>query len=100
LSTFFGSSICILPNNGVQKVQTFQKIDPLVMTSVPASPLRAVGMSENHGVGWEGYVIGIICPPGWNRVNRSAKIWGLPASLPLPVSLALSRLHPRPSPHS
>ena len=34
MTTFSGSSICILPNIGVQKVQTFQKIDPLVMTSV------------------------------------------------------------------
>ena len=31
---FFGLFICILPNNGGQKVQTFQKIDPLVMTNV------------------------------------------------------------------
>ena len=31
---FFGSFICILTYNGGQNVQTFQKIHPLVMTSV------------------------------------------------------------------
>ena len=35
MTTFFGLFICILPNNGGQNVQTFQKIDPLAMTSVP-----------------------------------------------------------------
>ena len=34
LDLFFGSFICILTYNGGQNVQTFQSIDPLVMTSV------------------------------------------------------------------
>ena len=35
---------------------------------------RAVGKSENPG--GSSKVVGIICPPGWDRVNWSAKIWG------------------------
>ena len=40
-------------------------------------------------------VVGIICPPGWDRVNCSAKHWGgwSPQSRPLATALRDSRVH-------
>ena len=42
---------------------------------------RAVGRSENPGmplniICLKYYLLGIICPPEWDRVNWSAKFWG------------------------
>ena len=44
-------------------------------------PCRAVPRSKKGG-GACSAVVGIICPPGWDRVNRSAKNWGAPPTPP------------------
>ena len=38
--------------------------------------VRTVGRSENLGGGGSSNVVGIICPPGWDEINTSVKIWG------------------------
>ena len=52
-----------------------------VSTSTPPSQghrkvWKSGGASSN--------MVGIICPPGWERVNWSTKIWGVPWPPPLP----------------
>ena len=43
------------------------------------------GPSEGLKIrGCQYYLVGIICPLGWDRVNWSAKIWGGGAAPPLP----------------
>ena len=70
-----------------QLFRSFKKRHPWKM-------VRDDGRSENRERGASSNVVGRICPPGWDRVNWSAKIWGgPPTGSGIPASLICTALN-------
>ena len=66
-----------MPNKVTTSKQLSFIFSRLILFSEPAEGLKIWGLSI--------YVVSIICSPGWNRANSSAKIWwGEANALPLP----------------
>ena len=69
-----------MPNKVTTSKQLSFIFSRLILFSEPAEGLKIWGLSI--------YVVSIICSPGWNRANSSAKIWwGEANASPLPPPL-------------